>query len=97
MRLGAGKDDQASAGHYRNNPFSDGQRKGRSMKQFTTISGFVAAEIKTNDQGDRMYVEVITTLTPSLILFEACDKIMKPFNIIFRHQTLEHYVLHFIY
>ena len=60
-------------------------------------NGFVAAEIKTNDQGDRMYVEVITTLTPSLILFEACDKIMKPFNIIFKHQTLEHYVLHFIY
>lgn len=60
-------------------------------------NGFVAAEIKTNDQGDRMYVEVITTLTPSLILFEACDKIMKPFNIIFRHQTPEHYVLHFIY
>lgn len=59
--------------------------------------GFVSAEIKTNDQGDRMYVEVITTLTPSLILFEACDKIMKPFNIIFNHQTLEHYVLHFIY
>ena len=60
-------------------------------------NGFVSAEIKTNDQGDRMYVEVITTLTPSLILFEACDKIMKPFNIIFKHQTLEHYVLHFIY
>lgn len=60
-------------------------------------NGFVSAEIKTNDQGDRMYVEVITTLTPSLILFEACDKIMKPFNIIFSHQTLEHYVLHFIY
>ena len=60
-------------------------------------TGFVSAEIKTNDQGDRMYVEVITTLTPSLILFEACDKIMKPFNIIFKHQTLEHYVLHFIY
>lgn len=59
--------------------------------------GFVSAEIKTNNQGDRMYVEVITTLTPSLILFEACDKIMKPFNIIFKHQTLEHYVLHFIY
>lgn len=60
-------------------------------------NGFVAAEIKTNNQGDRMYVEVITTLTPTLILFEACDKIMKPFNIIFKHQTLEHYVLHFIY
>ncbi len=60
-------------------------------------NGFIAAEIKTNAQGDRMYVEVITTLTPSLILFEACDKIMKPFNIIFKHQTLEHYVLHFIY
>lgn len=59
--------------------------------------GFVSAEVKTNDQGDRMCVEVITTLTPSLILFEACDKIMKPFNIIFKHQTLEHYVLHFIY
>lgn len=59
--------------------------------------GFVSAEIKTNNQGDRMYVEVVTTLTPSLILFEACDKIMKPFNIIFNHQTLEHYVLHFIY
>lgn len=59
--------------------------------------GFVSAEIKTNDQGDRMYVEVVTTLTPSLILFEACDKIMKPFNIIFKHQTLEHYVLHFTY
>ncbi len=60
-------------------------------------NGFVSAEIKTNNQGDRMYVEVITTLTPSLILFEACDKIMKPFNIIFKYQTLEHYVLHFIY
>lgn len=59
--------------------------------------GFVSAEIKMNNQGDRMYVEVITTLTPSLILFEACDKIMKPFNIVFNHQTLEHYVLHFIY
>ena len=43
---------------------------------------FVDANIKTNDQGDRFYVEVITTLRPSLKMFEACDTIMIYFAII---------------
>ena len=59
-------------------------------------SKFISAEIKTNNL-DEVYVEVITSLRPSLRLFEACDIIMKPFNIIFDHQTLNHYVLKFIY
>ena len=58
---------------------------------------FVDANIKINDQSGRVYVEVITTLRPSLKMFEACDNIMKPFNIIFDHQTLDHFVLNFIY
>jgi hypothetical protein len=59
-------------------------------------SKFISAEIKTNNL-DEVYVEVITSLRPSLRMFEACDDIMKPFNIILDHQTLNHYVLKFIY
>ena len=42
-------------------------------------------------------VQVTTTLRPSLRMLEACDRIMDTHNITFDHQTLDHYVLNFMY
>lgn len=42
-------------------------------------------------------VQVTTTLRPSLRMLEACDRIMDTHNIMFDHQTLDHYVLNFMY
>ena len=42
-------------------------------------------------------VQVTTTLNPSLLMLEACDRIMETYNITFDHQTLDHYVLNFMY
>lgn len=42
-------------------------------------------------------VQVTTSLRPSLRMLEACDRIMNTHNIVFDHQTLDHYVLNFMY
>lgn len=58
--------------------------------------GFIDYRILSNE-GRVDVVQVTTTLKPSLRMFEACDKIMKTFNITLDHQTLDHYVLNFVY
>lgn len=57
---------------------------------------FIDYEIMQQD--DRVdIVQVTTTLNPSLLMLEACDRIMETYNITFDHQTLDHYVLNFMY
>ena len=60
-------------------------------------NSFIDYDIITDTDGKIKCVDVTTTLRPSLRMFEACENIMKPFNIVFDHQTLDHYVINFLY